>query len=225
MIMWIIGAVILIGLVGWAVVRIINTPPPVGTDSVAMPRDKEISLFNGPTETYTDPVYGFSISYPSDLHTTRFAAFHALGNKWRVNAPSESRGTSVVAIPIIRIDSGTSSQKTYPLFFDAEVRIGISDDTANCYASDEGYTLQTVADVDIGGVTWKKFIFGDAATMQYLSGASYRVVRNNRCYVVEQIRTGSAYRDDSMAVTYTEQDLDAFFARTTPIVMSFRFTD
>ena len=85
--------------------------------------------------------------------------------------------------------------------------------------------MQTVADVEIGGEIWKKFIFGDAAMMQYVSGASYRTIKNGFCYVVEQIRTGSAYRDDSMEIKLSDRELDAIYEQTTPIIMSFKFIE
>lgn len=223
-IMWIVVAVILIGLFGWAVVRVINSPAPLETGD-ATSTSSSASSSESSLETYANPTYGFAISYPSELRTEPFTVFHALKNSWRVNSPSDIRGTSIVSIPVFRIDNSTSTKKAYPLFFDTEVRVGVSGNTADCYARDEGYTMQTVIDTDINGVTWKKFIFGDAAMMQYLSGASYRTIHDDRCYVIEQIRTGSVYRDDSMTESYTDRDLDDFYARTTPIVMSFRFTD
>jgi hypothetical protein len=80
-----------------------------------------------------------------------------------------------------------------------------------------------VTDVTIGGVNFKKFAFGGAAMMQYVNGASYRSVRNNKCYVIEQIENGSNYRDETYVGGYTDADLRNFYNKTTPIVMSFRF--
>jgi hypothetical protein len=77
---------------------------------------------------------------------------------------------------------------------------------------------------DYGGITWKKFIFGDAATMKYVNGASYRTIHNNKCYVIEQIENGSSYKDPTMTGGYTDAQLKSFYNQTTPIVMSFRFT-
>lgn len=224
-IIWIVLVVILMGLVGWAVVRIVNEYAGTPAGAPPSPGAEQASSTNSNLgETYVNDTYGFSISYPAGFRTGPFAVFHALGNKWRVNASPTTPGTPVVAIPVLRIDNSTSTGK-YPLFFDAEVRVGVSDDIAGCYAQDPGYTLQTVADVDIGGTIWKKFIFGDAATMQYLTGASYRTIRNNRCYVVEQIRAGSTYRDNTMTEGYSDEELDGVYAKTTLIVMSLKFTD
>jgi hypothetical protein len=229
-ILWMVGAVVLIGLLGWAVARILNHPAgSSGTNDATSTVASSVTDGQGtqsglePLETYTSSAFGFAISYPSDLRTEPFSAFHSLNTRWRVNVPADGRGTAVVAIPVLRIDNSTSTKKAYPLFYDAEVRVGVSDSTADCYSQDDGYTMQTVAEVDINGVTWKKFIFGDAAMMQYVSGASYRVIRNGRCYVIEQIRTGSTYRDETMAEAYTDKQLDEIYERTLPIVLSFRF--
>lgn len=245
-IVWIIGAVLVIGVFGWAVSRVINkdssaetsetgtatttnststsqaptgaVPAKTGTSGQTFPSSALLGSYNNAT-------YSFKISYPRDLHTEPFGVFHTLNqNDWRINATTNKRGTPVVSIPIIRTENESGLKKLYPLYFAAEVRVGVSPDTAQCYAKDDGYTNQTVTDVNINGVTWKKFIFGDAAMTQYVSGASYRTIRNNRCYVIEQIRTGSNYRDETMATAYTDKDLNAFYARTTPIVMSFKFT-
>lgn len=221
-IVWIVGVIILIALLGWATVRILNHPLTTET-SVTEPSSSADT--SGSTETYSNDIYGFTISYPKELRPGPFSTFHALRNNWRVNTQDEIRGTPVVAIQVVRIDSSTSTKKTYPLFFDAEVRIGVSENTKDCYEQGNGYTLDTVTDVEINGATWKKFIFGDAAMMQYLSGASYRTIRNGRCYALEQIRVGSTYRDDSMTERWSDQELDAFYAKTTPIVMSFKFTE
>lgn len=234
-IIWIVGAVFLIGLVVWALVRILNYSPRSengdqfsAVDISSQTASMTLATSPGsrtPSETYTNQTYGFSISYPADLRTGPFTPFHALRNNWRVNASPDMRGTPIVAIVVARMENGTTTEKSYPLFFGAEVRVGVSNDMERCYDPDDGYTLETVADVSINGATWKKFIFGNAAATQYLSGASYRTIRNGKCYALEQIRTGSTYRDDSMAVAYSDGELDALYAKTSPIILSFRFTE
>jgi hypothetical protein len=176
-------------------------------------------------ETYNNATYNFTISYPIELNAGSFSSFHLInGNNWRVGATAAKRGTAVVAVPVFRVDNQAANKKNYPLYYGTEVRVGVSNDTAQCYATDDGYTQQTVTSVTINGVTFKKFIFSDAAMMQYLNGASYRTIHNNKCYVIEQVRNGSSYRDETIIGGYADADLDAFYARTTPIVMSFKFT-
>lgn len=239
--MWIVGAVIIIGLLGWGITRISNKDSGELTgNSTATTTNSTSTASTGSTspkpatngtplstsmESYTNSTYAFSISYPRELNAEPFGVFRMLNNNdWRIGASMAKRGTPVISVPVTHIDSELSGKRTYPLFFGAEVRVGVSPDTAQCYAKDDGYTMQTVTDVKINGVTWKKFIFGDAAMMKYINGASYRTIRNNKCYVIEQVRVGSTYRDDTMATGYTDKQLDAFYAKTTPIVMSFKFT-
>ena len=176
-------------------------------------------------ETYTNGTYKFILSYPSEDQAQPYANFYELNNNdWRVKATSAKRGTPVISVPIFRIDQGSiATGKKYPLFFDAEVRVGVSNDTAQCYAPDDGYTNQKINSVVIGGVTFKKFDFGDAGMMKYLSGSSYRTIYNNKCYVIEQIKQGSTYRDNTMLPGYTDKELDAIYNKTTPVVYSFRF--
>jgi hypothetical protein len=241
---WIVGIILLVALAGWAIVHttkndttsIEGTPtststpvtqgdtPATGTGAAAGTGSTANST-SGKLETYTNATYNFTINYPRELNAGSFGVFHQLNNNdWRVNATAQKRGTPVVAIPVFQVDNQAAMKKNYPLFFGAEVRVGVSPDTAQCYATDAGYANQTVTNVTINGVTWKKFIFGDAAMQQYLSGASYRTIHNNMCYVVEQVRTGSSYKDATLVGGYTDADLDAIYARTTPIVMSFKFT-
>lgn len=241
---WIVGVVLIIGLLGWGLSRVLNkdsaeptgavtatttnstSTPPVSTGTKPAGSSATPVAPSGTSlETYTNSTYAFKISYPADLNAEPFNVFHRFNNNdWRINATTAKRGTPVISVPVIRYDNENAYKRNYPLYYGVDVRIGVSPDTTQCYSKDDGYTTQTITNVTINGVTWKKFIFGDAAMMQYVNGASYRTIRNNQCYVIEQVRIGSTYRDDTMGVKYTEKELDAFYARTTPIVMSFKFT-
>lgn len=245
---WIIGVVIVIALLGWALTRMTNsslnntvdttassTTPVTGNTTgttgtvsggtVTTPGTTANSS-SGAKESYGNATYAFTLNYPKELNAqSTFGVFHALNNNdWRYGATAAKRGTPIVEIPVIQIDNTGSTKKNYPLFYTAQVRVGVSNDTAQCYAKDDGYTMQTVTDVTINGVAFKKFIFGDAATQQYVNGASYRTIHNNKCYVIEQIQNGSSYKDDTMVGGYSDADLARFYAETTPIVMSFKFT-
>ncbi|MEN9337923.1 MAG: hypothetical protein RIQ41_237 [Candidatus Parcubacteria bacterium] len=204
------------------------TSTPLGTASTTPGATPATAPTGGSSaslgETYANATYNFTISYPRDLNAESFGNFHALNqNDWRYGATQAKRGTPVISIPVIRVENQTKIPKKYPLFYGAEVRVGVSTDTANCYAKDDGYTNQTVTEVTIQGVTWKKFTFGDAAMQQYLQGASYRTIHANKCFVIEQIENGSRYKDETMTDMYSDADLKAFYAKTTAIVMSFTF--
>ncbi len=239
---WIVGVVIAIALLGWAIIR--STNAPVTADNNATTTESAggtsatagtpagassglaVSSATGLGETYANATHRFTISYPKDLTAQpTFGIFHALNqNDWRFGATLAKRGTPVVDIPVVQIDNTGSTKKNYPLFYTARVRVGVSTDTAQCYAKDDGYTTQTVTDITINGVAFKKFIFGDAAMQQYVRGASYRTIRNNTCYVIEQIENGSSYRDETYVGGYTDADLKDFYNKTTSIVMSFKFS-
>lgn len=234
-------AVVLVGLIAWTFTRNQEAVVPVENEIATTTPAQEIqgemntsentstggtvNSNSGLGESYANATHGFTISYPRELTTENFGVFHALNNNdWRFGATAEKRGTPVVAIPIIKIDNMGSTKKNYPLFYTAEVRVGVSTDVDQCYAKENEYTSPTVTDVTINGVAFKKFDFGSAATQQYVSGSSYRTIRNNTCYVIEQIRNGSSYRDETLTGGYSDADLDAFYAKTRSIVMSFTFT-
>jgi hypothetical protein len=175
--------------------------------------------------TYTNFNYGFTINYPKTTKPeTAFRSFYLLSNLWRANATPLYRGTPVMAFVVHRIDNNTKYPKEYPLFFSTEVRLGVSNDTANCFAKDDGYQNQKVSEVTFGGATWKKFSFADAAMMQYKQGESYRTIRNKQCFVLEQVKVGSNYQDESMVKGISDQTLQSYYNETESILKTFRFT-
>jgi|SRR5579872_3853236 len=179
--------------------------------------------------TYANSQYGFQIQYSKNLTpTTTFANSYTLQNEWRIEAGQNSTGTPIIAIPVFHIDQGgVATGKAYPLFFDAEVRIGVSSnpaDVADCLKPDPNYTNQPESDVLINGVTFKKFSFQNAAMMKYLQGESYRAVHNGICYAIEQVKTGSIYRDPSMSPGIPDTQLDDYYNQAGDIVQTFQFT-
>ena len=145
---------------------------------------------------FTDGEYGFSIIYPDTFQTDyTFASFYHLPATWRVQALSSTTGTPVLAI----ISYRTEHDHTYPRYFDAEIRIGASQnpkELARCEHASLEQNEKVLNDVSFGTTTFKAFSFGDAAMMQYLRGVSYRTLHKGTCIAIEQIQTGSSYRDD-----------------------------
>jgi hypothetical protein len=148
-----------------------------------------------------------------------------------VEAGANPKGVPVVAIPVYRIDNnkdGVATGKPFPLYYDAEVRVGVSADATevkNCLANDPGFTSQKTEDVTIDGVAFKKFSFQDAAMMQYVEGNSYRAVHNGKCYAIEQVRAGSNYKDETMTEGVSPETLDSYYNQAGNIILSFKFTD
>jgi hypothetical protein len=142
-----------------------------------------------------------------------------------VNATAVAQGKPVASFVVNRIDQGTvATGKNYPLFYVAEVRIGVSPNVKECYATDPGYTSQKVTNVSINGVTWKRFSFSDAGMMKELKGESYRVIHNNNCYAIEQLRHQSTYKDDTMKPGVSEATLDSYYKTAEAVAKTFVFT-
>ncbi len=175
---------------------------------------------------YANSEYNFTLRYPPYVNPhNSFSTFHQLTNNWRVNASQVNQGKGIVEFPIYSVDQGSiATGKTYPLFYIAELRVGVSPNVKECYSTDAGYTNQKVTNVTINGVTWKRFSFQDAATMQYIQGESYRTIRNNMCYVLEQVKAGSSYRDDTMKPGVTDATLNNYYDIAGNIAKTFKFT-
>ena len=177
--------------------------------------------------SYANAPYNFSIQYPSYVRPlTSFATFHEIGNNWRLYASQANQGKSVVSFSIHNIDQGpySTGKQTYPLYFTSEVRVGVSPNIKECYASDAGYINQTITNVTINGVPFKRFSTSEGATMKYVQAESYRTIRNNLCYVIEQIRAGSSYRDEKMTLGKTDEQLMTYYGLGEKVVKTFKFT-
>lgn len=184
---------------------------------------------NESTTMYMNDQYGFMLEYPKTIEaTTTFANSYTLQNEWRFEPGPNSIGTAVISIPVFHIDQGgVATGKAYPLFFDAEVRVGVSSnpkDVADCLKPDPNYTNQPETDVTIAGVPFKRFSFQDAAMMKYVQGESYRVVHNGACYAVEQVKTGSDYRDPTMTAGIPDATLTGYYDEAGSILQTFQFT-
>jgi hypothetical protein len=162
------------------------------------------------TSIYRNNTYGFLLDYPKALTpTTTFATYYALSNKWRALAGENEKGASVIAIPIFRVNQASpATGKPYPLYFDAEVRVGVSTVTSTCYTKDVLYSEQIVTDETINGIPF----------------ISYRTIHDNKCYVLEQIETGASYRDPSMKVGISDATLNGYYKSGEQIIKTFQFT-
>jgi hypothetical protein len=174
---------------------------------------------------YANGTYGFTLKYPA--HATEhdeFSTSYILSQQWRAEAPLDSTGTPVVEI----VGYHTESDHSYPREYTAMVRVGVSTSTADIASctkttADTGETA--LADAVINGTTWKAFSFGDAATMHFVQGVSYRTVHDGKCYVMEKLATGSSYKDDPASADDVPQaTLDAAYNDLDPIIQSFSFT-
>ncbi len=175
---------------------------------------------------YANSEYNFTLRYPPTVVPQNyFTTFYLLASNWRLNAGQANQGKAIVAFPVYRIDRGDGvAGKPYPLFYVAELRVGISPNTKECYATDAGYTNQKITNVTINGVVFKRFSFQDAVMMKYVQGESYRTIHNNMCYVLEQIKSGSNYKDETMKPGLTDAELNKYYNTAGSIVNTFKFT-
>lgn len=232
---WVVIVLLLIGGVYFYTSKSANAPTAPGTQT-ATTSDETTTGSTGtkPTTTptsdglsgYSSSEYGFTLRFPPYVtpHNS-FSTFHMLTNNWRVNASQVNQGKGVVEFPVYSIDQGSiATGKSYPLFFIAELRVGVSPNVKECYSTDPGFTNQTVTNVNINGVTFKRFSWSDAAMMQYVQGESYRTIHNNMCYVLEQIKAGTSYRDDTMKPGVAETTLTGYYNTAGAIAKTFKFT-
>lgn len=172
---------------------------------------------------YTNGTYGFAIFYPeSAVVEYEFTEEYRAGTLWRVNALPDVPGTSLVAI----IPYTVRNESAYPRHFSAFVRVGASQDPRElerCEKADTTLGETALPDRTIAGRTWKVFSFGDAGMMQYLKGISYRTVHEGRCIALEQIQTGSSYRETVSEGDIPQETLDAAYEALDKIVQTFSF--
>ncbi len=179
--------------------------------------------------TYKNTDYGFEISYPNYLIPEfKFKTFYHLSDKWNAEIFTDnSKGIPIISIPVYRIDSGNGAYKSYPLYYDAEIRIGASkdlEDIKNCL-NPPSYLNVTSTNENINGEIFKKFQVEDAGMMQYLKGFSYRIVHNNICFAVERLETGSSYREEPNPSDIPDSVLNGYFDKTQDILKTFKFTN
>jgi hypothetical protein len=141
-------------------------------------------------------------------------------------ASPANQGKGIISFSIFTVDQGsyTNGKQTYPLYYTAEVRVGISPNVKECYTKDASFPNQTVTSVIINGVTFKKFITEEKHGDQYTNAASYRTVRNNSCYVLEQIQSGTKVKNDTMAIATSDGELASYYTTGEKIIKTFVFT-
>jgi hypothetical protein len=176
--------------------------------------------------SYANAEYNFTIQYPPYTQPRNsFSTFHEIGNNWRLYPSQANQGKGILELPIFTIDQGSISngKQKYPLYFTAVVRVSVSPNTKECYAQDAGYTNQKITNITINGVPFKRFSTSDAAMMKYVQAESYRTIHNNQCFVIEQIKNGSNYRDEKMAPGISDTALAEYYNTGETIIKTFAF--
>ncbi len=176
---------------------------------------------------YTHPDLGFTLRYPRTIVPEHaFHPYFHLGNSWRYSATST--GTPLVVFPVLRIDEDpTLPSKSYPRFYVAEVRVGMSrdaNDVSRCESADtmHGETVPPRTR-SLGNGIWKESSINISGVEEYLTVQSYRTVRSNNCFAVEVLVSGSSYLDDSMSIRVPSSVLEHALAQSIEIAESIRF--
>lgn len=175
--------------------------------------------------SYANNEYFFQIRYPSYVKNQNyFTTFYNLSSNWRMNASSANQGKPITSLQIFKIDQGqyTSDKTTYPLFFTTEVRVSVSLNVQECYAIDSGYKAN--GSTVINGVSFKKFSYNDGFTPNYTMGESYRTIHNNKCFVLEQIKSGSNLKTETMKIGTADVTLNDYYNVGETIIRTFKFT-
>lgn len=197
-----------------------NTTVTKTTTNTVIPKTKDIY-----PSSYANNEYLFQIRFPSYVKVQNyFTTFYNLSSNWRLNPSYANQGKAIVALPIFKIDQGqyASSKSTYPLYYTTEVRVSVSLNTQDCYAIESGY--KSDGSVVINNVTFKKFSYNDNLSPNYTIGESYRTVNNNKCFVLEQIKSGSSLKNTDMQIGTTDATLTAYYNVGESIIKTFKFT-
>jgi hypothetical protein len=193
----------------------IGQPAPVATSTQ--------DSFSGDA-IYTNGTYGFAVRYPEMAKVDyTFEPTYHLGQYWRATAQADSVGTPLVSFATFE----TKSENSYPRYYYAMVRIGVSTDKKEldlCTKLGKNAGETQLPDETIGGATWKVFSFESAGMMQYAKGVSYRTVYEGTCFAMEKIATGSSYRDDpASSKDIPDTELTKHYNELDSIVHSFMF--
>ena len=175
-------------------------------------------------KTYIDKDYNFKLQYPEMLSIEKtFTNYHNLTGTWRYGATEDSGGKSILSIVVYRVEN----ENTYPRYFGTELRIGasnITDDLENCLNYDQDIITNSPIETEvINGITFNKLVIQDAVTMQYVEGISYRTIHNNTCFAIEQLKTGSNYRDETSPNDIPDSELDSYYDSILEIINTFEF--
>jgi len=175
-------------------------------------------------KTYINEDYNFKLQYPETLNIEKSSTnYHNLTDSWRYGAAEASGGKPILSIVVYRVEN----ENSYPRYFGTELRIGVSDssnDIENClnYCQDS-FSNSPIETEVINGFTFNKLIIQDAATMQYVEGISYRIMHNEKCFVIEQLKTGSNYRDEPNPKDIPDSELDSYYDLISEIIKTFEF--
>ncbi len=129
---------------------------------------------------YKSNKYSFRFSFPESLlASSTFNSTYVAGEGWNLYTNSSNMESGEKAVSFVKTGSNE--------IFDAELRIGVSDnpkDVLHCTKPPAGTTGEQVK---LNGNDATKFTVKDGATMHSLEATSYRIVHNDECYAIDEI--------------------------------------
>ena len=167
-------------------------------------------------QVYTNAALGFSLTYPSNVMLTEDKIAMQLSGYIPVCDPE----TAVACFTYGKDQlPGTNFENAA---FSVHVLSTLKTE-AKCQAAGNGE--QADGSATIGGVSFRKFAFGDAAMGHQLSGENYRVFRNGSCFQLSTDIFTSTYENypAGTLARFTDQERSDVQHILDGMLMSFRF--
>lgn len=136
------------------------------------------------TNTYENSSLGLSLQYPSIIvPQSSFAGSYLIPDSWSALSTQSTTGNKIVSFILPGSNQITS----------AGLRIGtsnVSSDVTNCLVAPT-YAVFEKNTTTLNGNTYTVLTLSDAAMNHYSTIKSYRIEKNNTCYVVDTYVTGT----------------------------------
>ena len=219
-----LAAVVVGGLVLYGMSRN-SAPTPVPPAQPAPPSQPQPAPEPAPpapeppvsqTKTYTNAMLGFTVEYSDPVIPTEDKQDMAMSGYIPVCDPD----TAVVCFPYGKDQlPGTNFEGSA---FSVHLLTALGTE-AKCDAAGNGE--QADGSATVGGISFRKFAFGDAAMGHQLSGENYRYFRNGDCFQLSTDVFTSTYENfpAGTITRFTDEDRAAVQHLLDAMLTSFRF--
>jgi len=164
---------------------------------------------------YANDTYGFTLAYPDSATATTDAAEMTASGYIPVCDPDHAVACFIYGLPKY---AGTN-------FGNAAFAVHIRKDLKTKTACDSPQDDQDDGAATIGGTSFRKFAFSDAAMSHRLDGENYRVFRDDTCFELSTRVATTVYEvyAPGMVSRFTDLDRSAVQHVLDTMLMSFRF--
>lgn len=170
-------------------------------------------------QAFVDRDYGIRITYPKRLDLRDgFERNYLSSDRWKAYAnPNAAAGKAIVALILPGSNQVTAG----------ELHIGVSRQAkalANCTALPDAAVSGSRRQVTISGIPFVTFKARSAGMSHYMIVRSYRTVKNQTCYAVDIVVTGTnpAVYEPPRTAPFTKVEV---FKRLKPVVHHLRLFD